>query len=131
MHLNDTMSPIIDTGKLALERFVQWNVDNEWIASKTLLLVSPGQGLDAKALELADTIGFEADSMKVMMRVRCMQFESKSACAVSTCTKLFQHAHFIPIMGLGNRGAYGDAKAAPVTGTTLRFTGPVPTDSRQ
>ncbi|CAM9628376.1 unnamed protein product [Ascophyllum nodosum] len=67
MHLNDTMSPIIDTGKLALERFVQWNVDNEWIASKTLLLVSPGQGLDAKALELADTIGFEADSMKYVL----------------------------------------------------------------
>ena len=25
----------------------------------------------------------------------------------------------------------GDAKAAPVTGTTLRTTGPVPADSRQ
>ena len=33
-------------------------------------------------------------------------------------------------MGVGKRGAYqlvhGDAQAAPVSGTTLRFTGPVP-----
>ena len=27
--------------------------------------------------------------------------------------------------------AHGEAKAAPVTGTTLRITGPVPADSRQ
>ena len=42
--------------------------------------------------------------------------------------RYFQHAHFIPIVGMGKRAAYllvnGDAKAAPVTGTTLlRFTG--------
>ena len=48
----------------------------------------------------------------------------------------FQHARFIPIVGVGKRGAYslvhGDvcAKAAPVTGTTLRFIGLVPADSR-
>ena len=47
----------------------------------------------------------------------------------------FQHTHFIPIVGVGKRDAsslvHGDAKAAPVTGTTLRFTDPVPADSRQ
>ena len=41
----------------------------------------------------------------------------------------------ISIVGVEKRGAHqlvhGDAKAAPVTGTTLRFTGPVPADSRE
>ena len=44
-------------------------------------------------------------------------------------------ANFILIMGVGKRGAYclvhGDANAAPVTGTTLNITGPVPADSWQ
>lgn len=65
MIATDVMSPIVEFVKILLERFVQWNVDHEWLARKSLLLVSPGEGLDAKALELADTIGFEADSMKV------------------------------------------------------------------
>ena len=47
----------------------------------------------------------------------------------------FQHAHFIPIVGVGKIGAYllvhGDTKEAPVTETTMRFIGPVPADSRQ
>ena len=48
----------------------------------------------------------------------------------------FQHAHFIPIVGVGKRGEYemvhGDlpTRQHPF-GTTLRFTGPVPADSRQ
>lgn len=67
MSVNDAMSPVVEFVKILLERFVQWNVDHEWIARKSLLLVSPGEGLDAKALELADAIGFEADSMKVMI----------------------------------------------------------------
>ena len=50
-------------------------------------------------------------------------------------SRYFQRAHFIPIGGVGQRGAYylvyGDEKAAPVTGTTLRPTGLVPADSRQ
>ena len=49
--------------------------------------------------------------------------------------RYFQCAQFITIVGVGKIGAYylvhGDAKAAPVAGTTLRFTGPVPADSRQ
>ena len=47
----------------------------------------------------------------------------------------FQHAHFIPIVGAGKRGAYylvhGDLPRQYSFGTTLRFTGPVPADSRQ
>ena len=46
-----------------------------------------------------------------------------------------QHAHFIPIVGVGKRGAYelvhGDLPRQHSFGTTLRFTGPVPADSRQ
>ena len=51
------------------------------------------------------------------------------------CRRYLQHAHFIPIVGVGKRGAYQlvhvDAKAVPDTGTVLRFTGPVLADSRQ
>ena len=50
--------------------------------------------------------------------------------ALSTC-----YNHFIPIVGVGNRGAYklahGDLPRQHSFGTTLRFTGPVPTDYRQ
>ena len=46
-----------------------------------------------------------------------------------------QQAHFIPIVGVGKRGAYdlvyGDLPRQHPFGTTLRFTGSVPTDSRQ
>ena len=45
------------------------------------------------------------------------------------------HAHFIPIVGVGKRGEYelvhGDLSRQHPFGTTLRFTGPVPADSRQ
>ena len=49
--------------------------------------------------------------------------------------RYFQHPHFIPIVGVGKRGAYylvhGDLPRQHPFGTTLRFTGPVPADSRQ
>ena len=48
---------------------------------------------------------------------------------------LFQHAHFIPIVGVGKRGEYllvhSDLPRQHSFGTTLRFTGPVLADSRQ
>ena len=48
--------------------------------------------------------------------------------------RYFQRANYIPIVGVGKRGPYelvhGDTKAAPVTEMALRFTGPVPVDSR-
>ena len=47
----------------------------------------------------------------------------------------FQHAHFIPKVGVGKRGEYqfvhGDLPRQRPFGTTLRVTGPVPADSRQ
>ena len=51
--------------------------------------------------------------------------------------RYFQHAHFMPIVNVGKRVAHINwfivrpAKVAPVTGTTLRTAGSVPTDSRQ
>ena len=49
--------------------------------------------------------------------------------------RYFQHAHFIPIVGVGKRGAcesvHGDLPRQHPFGTTSRFTGPVPADSRQ
>ena len=47
----------------------------------------------------------------------------------------YQHAHFIPIVGVGKRVEYllvhGDLPRQHPFGTTLRLTGPVPADSRQ
>ena len=49
--------------------------------------------------------------------------------------RYFQHAHLIPTVGVGKRGAsylvYGDLPRQNSFGTTLTFTGPVPADSRQ
>ena len=49
--------------------------------------------------------------------------------------RYFQHAHFIPIVDVDKRGEYylvlGDRPTEHSFGTTLRFTGPVPADSRQ
>ena len=44
--------------------------------------------------------------------------------------RYFQHVHFIPIVGMGKRGVYQLVHGL-LCGTTLRFTGPVPADSRQ
>ena len=52
-----------------------------------------------------------------------------------TGTPPFQHGHFIPIVGVRKGGEYelvhGDLPRQHPFGTTLRFTGPVPADSRQ
>lgn len=61
------MHQVVDLVEIWLERFVQWNVEHEWIGSKSLLLVTPGEGLDAKAIELADAISFDVATMKVAM----------------------------------------------------------------
>lgn len=57
--------PVVDAGKAMLERLVLWSAEQEWIVSKTLVFVTPGVGLDAKAIELADSIGFDVGTMKV------------------------------------------------------------------
>ena len=50
-------------------------------------------------------------------------------------SRYFQHANLIPIVAVGKRGEYylvhGDLPRQHSFGTTLRFTGPVPADSRQ
>ena len=57
------------------------------------------------------------------------------AICVTVPYRYFQHAHFIPRVGVGKRGAYlsvhGDLRRQHPFGTTLRFTGPVRADSRQ
>ena len=54
---------------------------------------------------------------------------------INSHRRYFQHAHFIPIVGVGKRGEYllvhGDLPRQHPFGTTLRFTGPMPEDSRQ
>ena len=49
--------------------------------------------------------------------------------------RYFQHVRFIPIMGMGKRDTHQlvhrDLPRQHPFGTTLRFTGPVPADSRQ
>ena len=50
------------------------------------------------------------------------------------CVQVLQHAHLIPIVDVGKRGAYhlvhGDLSRQHSFRTTLRFNGPVPVDSR-
>ena len=52
-----------------------------------------------------------------------------------TVRRYFQHAHSMPLVDVGKRDAYllvhGDLPRQHPFGTTLRFTGPVPADSRQ
>lgn len=67
MQIPGAISPVMDFLGAVLDKFVAWNVDHEWVGSKSLLLVSPGEGLDAKALELADTVGLDAGTMKVCL----------------------------------------------------------------
>ena len=65
----------------------------------------------------------------------------RSPCRFARCClklsdrRYFQHAHFIPLVGVGKRGEYelvhGDLLRQHLFGTTLRFSGPVPADSRQ
>ena len=55
---------------------------------------------------------------------------------VVNAVRYFQHAaHFIPKVGVGKRGAYylvrGDLPRQHPFEATLRFTGPVPADSRE
>ena len=53
----------------------------------------------------------------------------------SSIYNFIPRTHFIPIVGVGKRGAYklvhGDLSRQHPFGTTLRFTGPVPVDSLQ
>ena len=75
----------------------------------------------------------------MLRRSRCVQTNCKSGHLekhlAAVHTRYFQHAHFIPIVGLGKRGEYelvhGDLPRQHPFGTTLRFTGPVPANSRQ
>ena len=54
---------------------------------------------------------------------------------INIALQYFQHAHFMPIVGVGKRGVnyfvHGDLSWQNSFGTTLRFTSPVPADSRQ
>lgn len=70
MPMPEMLSPLLDVATAAMESFVSWTQEHEWIASKSLFLVNPGQGLDAKALELANSIGLDAGTMKVCVYVR-------------------------------------------------------------
>ena len=50
-------------------------------------------------------------------------------------SSILQHSYFIPIVGVGKKGAYwlihGDLPRQHSYGTILRFTSPVPADSRK
>ena len=65
MPATEMLSPLVDVATAAMESFVAWAQEHEWICRKSLFLVTPGEGLDAKALELADSISLDAGTMKV------------------------------------------------------------------
>ncbi|CAM9733108.1 unnamed protein product [Phaeothamnion confervicola] len=47
--------------------FVTWCGKNDALASRTVFLVTPGQGLDALVTQLGETIGFDAQTLKVLV----------------------------------------------------------------
>lgn len=65
MSATEMLSPLTDLATAAMESFVSWAQEHEWICRKSLFLVTPGEGLDAKALELAENISLDAGTMKV------------------------------------------------------------------
>lgn len=69
MSANGMLSPLMGLATAAMESFVSWAQEHEWICKKSLFLVTPGEGLDAKALELAETISLDAGTMKVCVWV--------------------------------------------------------------
>lgn len=83
MPFPEVMSPVVEFVEIYLDKFVQWNVDHEWIGSQSLVFVTPGQGLDAKALELADLIGLDAGTMKVFIGSRNCAFYRLVVCRCS------------------------------------------------
>lgn len=69
MTVSEMLSPLTGFATVAMEGFVTWAQEHEWICSKSLFLVSPGEGLDGKAIELADTAGLDAGTFKVCVCV--------------------------------------------------------------
>eukprot|EP00903_Cladosiphon_okamuranus_P019810 g18207.t1 len=67
MSATEMLSPLVDVATAGLEKFVTLAQEHEWIGSKSLFLVTPGEGLDAMALELADSIGLDAGTMKYVL----------------------------------------------------------------
>eukprot|EP00752_Nemacystus_decipiens_P014687 g13083.t1 len=67
MTATEMLSPLLDVGTAGMERIVAWAEEHEWMWTKSLFLVTPGEGLDAKALELAETIGLDAGTMKYVI----------------------------------------------------------------
>lgn len=70
MQMPEVLSPVLDLGNAVMGRFVQLMVQNEWIGRSSLVLVTPGEGLDAKAFELADTVGLDVGTLKVRVHAR-------------------------------------------------------------
>eukprot|EP00904_Undaria_pinnatifida_P005433 jgi/Undpi1/2019/HiC_scaffold_12.g05405.m1 len=50
-----------------MERLVLWSAEQEYIVKKSLVFVTPGVGLDAAAIDLADSIGFDVGTMKYVL----------------------------------------------------------------
>lgn len=67
--MSEMLSPLAEFVAAAMKSFVSWAQAQEWICSKTLFLVTPGEGLDAKAIELADAAGLDSGTFKVCPRL--------------------------------------------------------------
>ena len=89
---------------------------------------------------------FQRDGERAINNVCVHQFKAHNrrmdiiSCVIVYCQvpinrRYFQHAHFIPIVGVEKRSVYqlvhGDLPRQHSYGTTLRFTGSVPADSRE
>ena len=70
----------------------------------------------------------------IRLRASPESIKSRNCVPMASLRRYFQHANFIPIVGVGKRGAYqlvcDNLRRQHPFGTTLKFTGPVPVDSR-
>lgn len=83
--------PVVNAGKAMMERLVLWSAEQEYIVKKSLVFVTPGVGLDAAAIDLADSIGFDVGTMKVCCpptappSFRCLLALACSPCGSCCC----------------------------------------------
>ena len=94
----EMLSPLVDVATAAMESFVTWAQEHEWICRKSLFLVTPGEGLDSKALELADTISLDAGTMKVCARAVAEEFLCRFAALLAVQAAVFVGTHRFEIV---------------------------------
>jgi hypothetical protein len=73
---NANTEQLLDTLWQYCDVFATWCQDHEHLAAKTVFLVSPGEGIDAKFNDAADAVGMDAETVKAS---KVLDFVPKTA----------------------------------------------------